>query len=123
MLMYRLAVADAGGLLCAAGIVEGLRHEVVEYVALDATTLLIAEFLAVLHEGAPSRAITDFAEFDRLVGEWFPVRAIAMDAVLSAPTGANPESWAALALAETLQVPLVTKNDEVTSTRIAVLRS
>jgi hypothetical protein len=38
--MYATAVADSGGLLTAAGIVEGLRHKVVEYVALDAATLL-----------------------------------------------------------------------------------
>ncbi len=121
--MFAVCVADAGGLLTAAGIVAGLRHDVVEYVALDATTLLVAEFLAVLHEGTPTRAVIDFAEFDRLVGEWFPVRAVAMDAALRTPSGSTPDSWAALALAETLGVPLVTRNDEVRSGKVPVLYS
>lgn len=121
--MYAVVVADAGGLLSAAGIVEGRRHDVVEYVALDASTLLVAELLAVLHEGAPSRAMADFAELGRIVGEWFPVRSVALDAVLRAADGAPPDSWAALALAEAMGVPLVTKNDEVDSSLVTVLRA
>lgn len=121
--MYAVAVADAGGLLSAAGIVEGLRHDVIEYVALDATTLLVAEFLAVLHEGAPTRAAADYADLGRIVGEWFPVRSVAMDAVLRTPPGAPPDSWAALALAEAMGVPVVTKNDEVRSRLVPVLHA
>ena len=64
--MYATAVADAGGLLTATGIVEGLRHDVVDYVALDATTLLIAEFLVLLHERRPARALARLPE----VPEW-----------------------------------------------------
>ena len=120
--MYATAVADAGGLLTATGVVEGLRHEVTEYVALDATTLLIAEFLVVLHDGAPTRAATDFVEVERMVREWFPVRAVALDAALRAPAG-EADSWAALALAEMLQVPFVTRNDEIRSRAVPVLRS
>lgn len=122
--MYDTAVADSGGLLTAAGIVDGLRHDVGEYVALDAATLLIAEFLVVLHEGRPARALADYAELERVVREWFPVRALAMDAALTAPVEAGDvDSWAALALAETLGIPLVTKNAEVGSRKVPVLRS
>lgn len=121
--MHAVAVADAGGLLSAAGIVFGHPHDIVEYVALDASTLLAAEFLAVLHEGAPSRAMADFAELGRIVGEWFPVRPVALDAVLRAPEGASPDSWAALVLAEAMGVPLLTKNDEVDSPLVTVLRA
>lgn len=120
--MYPAAVADAGGLLTAIGVVEGLRHDVVEYVALDATTLLVAEFLTVLHEGAVSRAQVDYADLDRVVREWFPVRAVALDAALRSSDG-DTDSWAALALAEMLGVPLVTRHDEIRSTRVPVLRS
>jgi hypothetical protein len=122
--MYATAVADSGGLLTTAGIVEGLRHEVVEYVALDAGTLLLAEFLVVLHEGRPARAAADYAEFERLVREWFPVRALAIDAALRAPAeSADVETWAALALAEMLGIPLVTKHADVACRRIPVLHS
>lgn len=122
--MYATAVADAGGLLTAAGIVEGLRHAVVDYVALDAATLLIAEFLVVVHEGRPARAAVDYAELERVVREWFPVRALAMDAaLLAAPEAGEVDSWAALALAETLGIPLVTKNGELRSGKVPVLRS
>ena len=54
--------------------------------------------------------------------EWFPVRAVALDAALRAPTG-EADSWAALALAEMLQVPFVTRNDEIRSRAVPVLRS
>jgi hypothetical protein len=122
--MYATAVADSGGLLTAAGIVEGLRHEVVEYVALDAATLLLAEFLVVLHEGRPARAAADYAELERLVREWFPVRALAMDAALRAPSeSGDVDTWAALALAEMLGIPLVTKHAEIASRKIPVLHS
>lgn len=122
--MYATAVVDAGGLLTAAGIVDGLRHDVVEYVALDAATLLIAEFLVVFHDGRPARAAVDYAELEQVVREWFPVRALAMDAALLAPPQAGEvDSWAALALAETLGIPLVTKNGELRSAKVPVLRS
>jgi hypothetical protein len=122
--MYAAAVADAGGLLTAAGIVDGLRHEIVEYVALDAATLLLAEFLIVLHEGRPTRAAADYAGLDRLVREWFPVRALAMDAALRAPADASDvDTWAALALAETLGIPLVTKHPDIRSRKVAVLHA
>jgi len=122
--MYATAVADAGGLLTATGIVEGLRHDVGDYVALDATTLLIAEFLVVLHEGRPARAAADYAALDLVVRQWFPVRALAMDAaLLASPESGDTDSWAALALAETLGIPLVTKNDDLRSGKIPVLRS
>lgn len=122
--MYAAAVADAGGLLTAAGIVDGLRHDVSEYVALDAATLLIAEFLVVVHEGRPARAAVDYAELERVVREWFPVRALAMDAALLAPSEAGDvDSWAALALAETLGIPLVTKNGDLRSGKVPVLHS
>ena len=122
--MYATAVADSGGLLTAAGIVEGLRHEVVEYVALDAATLLLAEFLVVLHEGRPARAAADYAELERLVRKWFPVRALAMDAALRAPAeSGDVDTWAALALAEMLGMPLVTKQDDIASRKIPVLHS
>ncbi len=122
--MYATAVADSGGLLTAAGIVDGLRHDVVDYLALDAATLLLAEFLVVLHEGRPARAAADYAELELLVREWFPVRALAMDAALRAPaeTG-DVDTWAALSLAEMLGIPLVTKHAELRSRKVPVLHS
>jgi hypothetical protein len=47
------AVADGGGLLVLAGLLEGEAHAVAEILALDATSVLVAERLAVRHEGAP----------------------------------------------------------------------
>lgn len=120
--MYATAVADAGGLLTAAGIVQGLRHEVIDYVALDGTTLLLAEYLVVLHEGRPTRAAADFADIARIVSEWFPVRAVALDAALNVADG-EIDSYAALALAETLGIPLVTRNEALNSRKVPVLRS
>jgi hypothetical protein len=101
-----------------------LRHDVIEYVALDAATLLLAEFLVVLHEGRPARAAADYAELDRLVREWFPVRALAMNVVLRAPAETTDvDTWAALALAEMLGIPHVTKHPEIGSRKVPVLHS
>ena len=120
--MHPAVVADAGGLLVLAGLLEGVDHEVHDVVALDATTLLLAEYLAVRHEGAPDRAEVDLAVAVRIVAEWFPARALAMEAASTAPElGGDVDSAASLALAHSLDVPLVTKNRAVNSRRVPVL--
>ncbi|HVA44545.1 MAG TPA: hypothetical protein VNF50_13770 [Acidimicrobiales bacterium] len=115
------AVVDAGGLLVLGGLVEGRIHQVEEILALDSTSLLLAEYLALRHEGAPLRARADFGLAVQAVAEWFPVRAIAMDAVLAAGDDLGIESVAALALAESLGVPMVTKNTNLSSDRVGIL--
>jgi hypothetical protein len=115
------AVADAGALLVALGLVEGHRHEVVNHVALDSTTLLVAEYLTLRHSGRPSRAVAEFAEIGLVVQEWFPVRGLAIDVALRTPAGDLPDAWASLLLAEALEIPLVTKNAEVRSRKVPVL--
>jgi hypothetical protein len=120
--VHSSVVADASGLFVLAGLLEGIDHETDEILALDATSLLIAEYLALRHEGAPDRARAEFASVAQVVREWFPVRALAMDAALVAmPTG-DIDAHAALALAESLVVPLVTRNDELRSPSVPVLR-
>jgi hypothetical protein len=115
-------VADAGGLLVLAGLLEGVVHAVDEIVVLDATSLLVAEYLALRHEGTPERAHAEFALATRVVAEWFPVRAVAMEAALTADAaGQDIDAAASLALAHSLDAPLVTKNREVTSRQVPVL--
>jgi len=46
---------------------------------LDATSLLVAEYLALRHAGAPRKARAEFALVSRVVREWLPVRARAID--------------------------------------------
>ena len=53
--------------------------------------------------------------------EWFPVRALALDAVLAAGDDGDVEAHAALALAESLEVPVVTKNRDLASRLVPVL--
>ena len=81
--MQPAAVADAGGLLVLAGLLEGIDHEVDEVLVLDATSLLVAEYLALRHEGAPHRARAEFGLVSRVVSEWFPVRAVAIEAAIA----------------------------------------
>ena len=120
--MHPAAVADAGGLLVLAGSLEGVVHEVHDVLALDATTLLLAEYLAIHHGGAPERAEVDFAVAIRLVAEWFPVRDLALEAASTASElDDDIETAASLALAHSLDVPLVTKNRAVSSRRVPVL--
>ena len=115
------AVADAGGLLVVSGLLEGDLHEVEEVLALDSTSLLLAEYLAIRHEGAPLRARRDYGLVLQTVAEWFPVRAVAMDAALAADGEADVDSGAALALAESLGLAFLTKNTTLTSERVPVL--
>jgi hypothetical protein len=115
------AVADAGGLLVLAGLLQGQAPETAEVLALDSTSLLVAEYLALRHEGAPVRARGDFGLVVRAVSEWFPVRALAIEAVLSAGEEVEVESLASMALAESLRVPLITKNHELSSSQVTVL--
>jgi hypothetical protein len=116
-----IAVADAGGLLVLAGLVEGEPPDVHEVLALDATSLLVAEYIALRHEGAPLKARRDFGLVIRTVAEWFPVRALAMEAVLAAGDTAEVDGSASLALAESLHVALVTKNPDLSSDQVTVL--
>jgi hypothetical protein len=114
------AVADTGGWLVLAGLLEGVAHEVEEVLVLDATSLLLAEYLAVRHEGAPDRARAEFALAMRVVSEWFPVRAVAIDAALASGSDGDVDALAALSLAESLSVPLVTKNRELASAEVPI---
>jgi len=109
-----------GARWCAGGELDGAAN-VRLTVALDATSLLVAEYLALRHEGAPARARRDFGLAVRTVSEWFPVRALAMDAVLAAGEGTEVGSLASLALAKSLRVPLITKDHELASSRVRLL--
>lgn len=120
--MLDSAVVDAGGLLVLAGLLEGQAPETADVLALDATSLLVAEYLALHHEGAPLRARRDFGLALKVVSEWFPVRALAMEAVLAAGKEMEVESLASIALAESLGVPLITKNHEISSSQVTLLR-
>jgi hypothetical protein len=120
-LAHPVAVADAGGLFVLAGLAYGVVHEVDEILVLDATTLLAAEYLALRHEGAPDRARLEYGLLTRVVGEWFPVRPLALDAVLASADGTDVDSYAALALAESLEVPLVTRQTDLRSRAVPVL--
>lgn len=119
--MQDSVVADAGGLLVLAGLLEGIKHEADEILALDATSLLVGEYLALRHEGAPHRARVDFAGVGQVVREWFPVRGLAIETALSALSSDDIDGHAALALAESLRTPLVTKNFELRSASVPVL--
>ena len=116
------AVADAGGWLVLAGLLEGVAHEVEEVLVLDATSLLLAEYLTLRHEGAPARARAEFGLAMRVVAEWFPVRAVAIEAALASNAHQDIDAGASLALAESLGVPLITKNRELTSEYVEILR-
>lgn len=116
--MHDSVVADAGGLLVLAGLVEGIEHHADEILALDATSLLVAEYLALRHEGAPNRARVDFASVGQVVREWFPVRGLATEAAISATASEDVDGQAALALAESLGTPLVTKNGDLRGTTV-----
>lgn len=120
--MHESVVADAGGLLVLAGLLEGLACDVNGIVALDATSLLVAEYLALRNDGAVGRTRAQFASVGTIVEEWIPVRGIAVEAVLATSSPDDIDGAAALTLAESLGTPLVTRNDGLRSDRVPVLR-
>ena len=79
------AVTDAGGLLVLAGLLEVEPPEAGEVLFLDATSLLVAEYLAIRHEGAPERVRRDFGPCVRVVAQaaGYATRA----------TSPSPTSW------------------------------
>lgn len=89
-------VADAGGLLVLAGLLEGEPPEAGEVLALDATSLLVAE--------------------------WFPVRSVAVEAATAVGGELAAESTASLICTEQLGVDLVTTKRDLSSTRVRVWR-
>lgn len=120
--MHPSVVADAGGLLALAGLVEGVEHDVDEICAVDVSALLAAEVLVLRHIGAPARAAAEYGVLVRIVQEWFPARPLAIDAALVRDVPDVPlDSVVALMLAESMGVPFVTKLRELASDRVPVL--
>ena len=122
--MLRSVVCDAGGVLVAAGILEGRRPEDAEILALDWTAMTVGRYLATRYEGNPGRTRVEIGLALSAVAEWFPVRTLVAETLDRAGLDAVDalDSWSALLLAEQLDVPLLTASDEVTSSRVQVIR-
>lgn len=122
--MLPSVVCDAGGVLAAAGILEGDAPRDAELLALDWSAVTIARFLAVRHEGRPEKVEVEIGLALSRIDEWFPVRTIAAQTLARAGFDAVDalDSWSALILAEQLDLPLFTASDEVTSDRIEIRR-
>ena len=121
--MPRSLVCDAGGVLVAAGALEGAFPASVEVLTLDWTAITIGRFLAARFEGKPGRARVELGLALAAVDEWFPVRTLVADTLERAGLDAVDalDSWSALILAEQLDLPLFTASDEVSSTRIKII--
>ena len=63
----------------------------------------------------------DFGLAAKAVSEWFPVRALAVEAVLAAGEDRDVDSLASMALAKSLGVPLITKDRELSSDQVTLL--
>jgi hypothetical protein len=117
-------VCDAGGVLAAAGVLEGQIPPDVEVLALDWTAVTVGRFLAARHDGRPDRISLELSIALAAVHEWFPVRTLVAGTIERAGVNAVDalDSWSAVILAEQLELPLVTASDEVTSSQIEVIR-
>ena len=117
-------VCDAGGVLAIAGVLEGTVPVDAEFLALDWSTMTIGRFVAARHEGSPERIHVEIGLALSVVHEWFPVRTLVTETLSRAGQGAVDalDSWSALILAETLDLPLFTASDEVSSDRIEIRR-
>ena len=117
-------VCDAGGVLAIAGTLEGSAPVDAEFLALDWSAMTVGRFVTARHEGNPERVQVEIGLALSAVHEWFPVRSIVAETLSRAGRGAADalDSWSALILAETLDLPLFTASDEVSSNRIEVHR-
>lgn len=122
--MPRSVVADAGGVLVFAGALEGRAPAGVEVLALDWTAITVGRFLAMRHEGDPSRLRVELGITLAAVDEWFPVRSLVADTLQRAGIEAGDalDSWSAVLLAEQLELPLLSASDGVTSRHIEIYR-
>ena len=122
--MTRSLVCDAGGVLAAAGALEGESPLDVELLALDWSSVTVGRFLAARYEGKAETIQVETGLALSVVDEWFPVRTIVVETLARAGLDAIDalDSWSALILAEQLELPLFTASDEVASDRVEVLR-
>ncbi len=122
--MPRSVVCDAGGVLAAAGTLEGEPLPGSELLALDWSSVTVGRFLAARYEGRPETIRVETGLVLSVVDEWFPVRTIVVETLTRAGLDAVDalDSWSALILAEQLELPLFTASDEVASDRVEILR-
>lgn len=122
--MASSVVCDAGGVLVAGGALAGTVPPGAELLALDCTAVTVGRFLALRFDGNSARVRAELGLTLSAVDEWFPVRTLVADALERAGAGSVDalDSWCALALAEQLDLPLLTASDEVSSERVDVLR-
>jgi len=122
--MPRSVVCDAGGVLVAAGALEGTVPADAEVLALDWTAVTVGRLLAARYEGNPARTRVELGLALAAVHEWFPVRTLVADTLERAGLEAADalDSWSALLLAEQLDVALFTASDEVSSARVEIIR-
>jgi hypothetical protein len=122
--MSRSVVCDAGGVLVAAGALEGTVPADFEALALDWTAVTVGRFLAARYEGNQARTRVELGLALAAVHEWFPVRTLVADTLERAGLEAVDalDSWSALLLAEQLDVALFTASDEVNSSRVEIIR-
>ena len=122
--MAHSLVCDAGGVLAAAGALEGESPLHAELLALDWSSVTVGRFLAARYEGRAETIRVETGLVLSVVDEWFPVRTMVADTLVRAGLDAIDalDSWLALILAEQLELPLFTASDEITSGRVEILR-
>lgn len=121
--MTRSVVCDAGGVLAAAGALEGNALPYTELLALDWSSITVGRFLASRYEGRPETIQLETGLVLSVVDEWFPVRIFVAETLARAGLDEVDalDSWSALILAEQLELPLFTASDEVASDRVEIL--
>lgn len=122
--MPHSVVCDAGGVLAAAGALEGEALPDAELLALDWSSVTVGRFLAARYDGRAEMIQVETGLVLAVVDEWFPVRAMVAETLVRVGLDAVDalDSWSALILAERLELPLFTASDEVDSDRVEILR-
>jgi hypothetical protein len=111
-----MVVADFGALLRWVGLVNGPPPQADAIVAPDALMAEVVQFLRVRHDGRVGPMLADVAEVQIAVLNWYPSHIMGSQLVqLSARAAADTDVVliSPVALAASLEIPLVTTNREL----------
>jgi hypothetical protein len=119
-----IVVADLGALLRWVGLVKGPPPSADVIVAPDALMAEVVEFLRVKHDGRVGPMLSDIAEVQIAVLNWYPSNTMAAQLVHLA-SRADPDIDVSLlspvALASTLEIPLVTTNRDLADLAVGLV--
>jgi hypothetical protein len=111
-----IVVADLGALLRWVGLVDGPRPACDAVVVPDALMAEVVQFLRVKHDGRVGPILADITEVQMAVLNWYPTHTMSarlVDVAIRADADIDTTLLTPVALAMSLEIPLVATNRDV----------